>query len=235
MPATRTRYPQYINPAKLTSAQRSFSSTPSIFGADNRTCSERSERNSISEQVYLQSIAPTAQRAGANQRSAVCRQNVVLFQVRCRMKKRQPFRIVFFGADNRTCSERSERNSISEQVYLQSVAPAAQRAGAHGVCRQCTALSQVLLQTKDMKKRTEIIRFVFVSFGADNRTCSERSERNSISEQVYLQSVAPAAQRAGANKRSVVCRQNVVLFQVRCRMKKDNPFGLSFFGADNRT
>ena len=47
---------------------------------------------------------------------------------------------------------------------------AAQRAGAHGVCRQCLALSQVLLQTKDMKKRTEIIRFVFVSFGADNRT-----------------------------------------------------------------
>ena len=40
-----------------------------------------------------------------------------------------------------------------------------------------------------------------------------------------------AAQRAGANKRSVVCRQNVVLFQVRCRIKKDNPFGLSFFGA----
>ena len=40
-----------------------------------------------------------------------------------------------------------------------------------------------------------------------------------------------AAQRAGANKRSAVCRQNVVLFQVRCRMKKDNPFGLSFFGA----
>ena len=39
-----------------------------------------------------------------------------------------------------------------------------------------------------------------------------------------------AAHRAGANKRSVVCRQNVVLFQVRCRMKKDNPFGLSFFG-----
>ena len=44
-----------------------------------------------------------------------------------------------------------------------------------------------------------------------------------------------AAQRAGANKRSAVCQQNVVLFQVRCRMKKDNPFGLSFFGADNRT
>lgn len=97
----------------------------------------------------------------------------------------------------------------------------------------CIVTSPVANQ--DMKKRTEIIRFVFVSFGADNRTCSERSERNSISEQVYLQSVAPAAQRAGANKRSAVCRQNVVLFQVRCRMKKDNPFGLSFFGADNRT
>ena len=63
-------------------------------------------------------------------------------------EKRQPFRIVFFGADNRTCRERSERNSISEQVYLQSVATAAQSAGAHGVCRQCLALSQVLLQTK---------------------------------------------------------------------------------------
>ena len=141
------------------------------------------------------------------------------------------FSRLFGGAGKKTCSERSERNSISEQVYLESVAPAAQRAGAHEVCRQCPALSQVLLQTKDMKKRTEIIRFVFVCFGADNRTCSERSERNSISEQVYLQSVAPAAQRAGANKRSAVCRQNAVLFQVRCRMKKDNPFGLSFFGA----
>ena len=31
------------------------------------------------------------------------------------------------------------------------------RAGAHGVCRQCVALSQVLLQTKDMKKRTEYL------------------------------------------------------------------------------
>ena len=97
----------------------------------------------------------------------------------------------------------------------------------------CIVTSPVANQ--DMKKRTEIIRFVFVCFGADNRTCSERSECNSISEQIYLQSVAPAAQRAGANKRSAVCRQNIVLFQVRCRMKKDNPFGLSFFGADNRT
>ena len=69
------------------------------------------------------------------------------------------------------------------------------------------------------------------AFGADNRTCRERSERNSISGQVYLQSVAPATQRAGANKCSTVCRQNVVLFQVRCRMKKDNPFGLSFFAC----
>ena len=89
------------------------------------------------------------------------------------------FSRLFGGAGKKTCSERSERNSISEQVYLESVAPAAQRAGAHGVCRQCTALSQVLLQTKDMKKRTEIIRFVFVCFGADNRTCSERREATS--------------------------------------------------------
>ncbi len=81
------------------------------LGADNRTCSERSERNSISEQVYLQSVAPAAQRAGANKRSAVCRQNEVLFQVRCRMKKDNPFGLSFFGADNRTCSERNERNS----------------------------------------------------------------------------------------------------------------------------
>lgn len=76
-----------------------------------------------------------------------------------------------------------------------------------------------------MEKTTQIKPFgsTYVVFGADNRTCSERSERNSISEQVYLQSVAPAAQRAGANKRSAVCRQNAVLFQDRCRMKKDNP------------
>ena len=79
------------------------------------------------------------------------------------------------------------------------------------------------------------VAFSYYKDGTDDRTCSERSERNSISEQVYLQSVAPAAQRAGANKRSTVCRQNVVLFQVRCRMKKDNPFGLSFFGTDDRT
>ena len=66
-------------------------------------------------------------------------------------------------------------------------------------------------------------------FGADNRTCSERSERNSGTGEFIRGSEALAAQRAGANKRSAVCRQNVVLFQVRCRMKKDNPFGLSFF------
>lgn len=40
---------------------------------------------------------------------------------------------IISNADNRTCRERSERNSISEQVYLQSVATAAQSAGAHGV------------------------------------------------------------------------------------------------------
>ena len=53
-------------------------------------------------------------------RSAACRGT----QTQCRLptkhsfvssplphEKRQPFRIVFFGADNRTCSERSERNS----------------------------------------------------------------------------------------------------------------------------
>lgn len=86
---------------------------------------------------------------------------------------------------------------------------------------------------KKAQDQLNLVLLCFVAFsyykdGADNRTCSERSERNSISEQVYLQSVAPAVQRAGANKRSAVCRQNVVLFQVRCRIKKDNPFGLSF-------
>lgn len=78
-----------------------------------------------------------------------------------------------FGADNRTCSERSERNSGTGEFIRGSEAPAAQRAGAHGVCRQCLALSQVLLQTKDMKKRTEIIRFVFVCFGAQKATAVE--------------------------------------------------------------
>ena len=81
---------------------------------------------------------------------------------------------------------------------------------------------------QDMKKRTEQFRFVLFLFGADNRTCSERSERNSGTGEFIRGSEAPAAQRAVANKRSAVCRQNVVLFQVRCRMKKDNPFGLSF-------
>ena len=81
-------------------------------------------------------------------------------------EKRQPFRIVFFGADNRTCSERSERNSGTGEFIRGSEAPAAQRAGAHGVCRQCPALSQVLLQTKDMKKRTELtVRFILVWCG----------------------------------------------------------------------
>lgn len=61
--------------------------------------------------------------------------------------------------------------SVIAQARQYYCRPARQlRAEAHGVCRQCTALSQVLSQTKDMKKRTEIIRFVFVCFGADNRT-----------------------------------------------------------------
>ena len=139
-------------------------------GAGKRTCSECSERNSISVQVYLQSVAPAAQRAGANKRSAVCRQNVVLFQVRCRMKKDNPFGLSFFGADNRTCSERSERNSGTGEFIRGSEVPAAQRAGANkrsAVCRQNVVLFQVRCR---MKKRTEIIRFVFVCFGADNRT-----------------------------------------------------------------
>ena len=142
-------------------------------------------------------------------------------------EKRQPFRIVFFGADNRTCSERSERNSISEQVYLQSVAPAAQRAGAHGVCRQCTALSQVLLQTKDMKKRTEIIRFVFVSFGADNRTCSERSECNSASKAILLPSGASAACRGKQTQCRLPTKRSFVSNPLP--HEKRQPFRIVFF------
>ena len=41
----------------------------------------------------------------------------------------------------------------------------------------CIVTSPVANQ--DMKKRTEQFRFVLFLFGADNRTCSERSERNS--------------------------------------------------------
>ena len=102
---------------------------------------------------------------------------------------------IISNADNRTCRERSERNSISEQVYLQSVATAAQSAGAHGVCRQWHCIVTSPVASQDMKKRTEIIRFVFVCFGADNRTCSERSERNSISKAILLPSGASAACR----------------------------------------
>ena len=119
-------------------------------------------------------------------------------------KKDNPFGLSFFGADNRTCSERSERNSGTGKFIRGSEAPAAQRAGAHGVCRQCLALSQVLLQTKDMKKRTEIIRFVFVCFGADNRTCSERSERNSASKAILF--------RAARQLHSVQGQTNAVPF-----------------------
>lgn len=66
----------------------------------------------------------------------------------------------YLGADNRTCRERSERNSGTGGFIRGSEASAAQRAGANRVCRQCLALSQVLWQTKDMKKRTELtVRF----------------------------------------------------------------------------
>ena len=79
-------------------------------------------------------------------------------------------------------------------------------------------------------KTTQIkpLNSTYVNFGADNRTCSERSERNSGTGEFIRKSGAPAAQRAGANKCNAVCRQNAVLFQVRCRMKKGNPFGLPF-------
>ena len=80
----------------------------------------------------------------------------------------------------RTTGLVGSKASVIAQARQYYCRPARQlRAGAHGVCRQCTALSQVLSQTKDMKKRTETIRFVFVCFGADNRTCREQSERNS--------------------------------------------------------
>ena len=65
----------------------------------------------------------------------------------------------------------------------------------------------------------------FLPLGKDG--VAPRKENASACFSLRLRS---AAHRAGANKRSVVCRQNVVLFQVRCRMKKDNPFGLPFFG-----
>lgn len=64
----------------------------------------------------------------------------------------------------------SEASVIAKRTNLFATVKRQLRAEAHGVCRQCTALSQVLSQTKDMKKRTEIIRFVLFSFGADNRT-----------------------------------------------------------------
>ncbi len=139
-----------------------------LFGADNRTCSERSERNSGTGEFIRGSEAPAAQRAVANKRSAVCRQNVVLFQVRCRMKKDNPFGLSFFGADNRTCSERSERNSASKAILLPSGASAACRGTQSVQTMPCIVTSPVANQ--DMKKRTEQFRFVFVCFGADNRT-----------------------------------------------------------------
>lgn len=75
---------------------------------------------------------------------------------------------VIFGADNRTCSERSERNSASKAILLPSGASAACRGTQSVQTMPCIVTSPVANQ--DMKKRTEQFRFVFVCFGADNRT-----------------------------------------------------------------
>ena len=68
----------------------------------------------------------------------------------------------FLFALVRTTGLVASKTSVIVQAARQYYCRAARqlRAGAHGVCRQCTALSQVLLQTKDMKKRTELtVRF----------------------------------------------------------------------------
>ena len=52
-----------------------------------------------------------------------------------------------------------------------------------------SALSQVLSQTKDMKKRTEIIRFVFVCFGAQKATAVERINQNSFLLIIFARTV----------------------------------------------
>lgn len=116
MPATRTRYPQYINPAKLTSAQRSFSSTPSIFGADNRTCSERSERNSISEAILLPSGASAACRGKQTQCRLPTKRSFVSSPLS--HEKRQPFRIVFFGCVRQNLVFRAIFESVSDYKYF---------------------------------------------------------------------------------------------------------------------
>ena len=119
MPATRTRYPQYINPAKLMSSQKYLSSTPSIFGADNRTCSERRERNSISEAILLPSGASAACRGKQTQCRLPTKRSFVSSPLS--HEKRQPFRIVFFACVRQNLVFREIFESVSNDKYFFNV------------------------------------------------------------------------------------------------------------------
>ena len=80
----------------------------------------------------------------------------------------------------------SEASVIAKRTNLFATVKRQLRAEAHGVCRQCTALSQVLSQTKDMKKRTEIIRFVFVCFACVRQNLVFEPIFDSVSDDKYF-------------------------------------------------
>ena len=105
--------------------------------------------------------------------------------------------------NNRTCSELA--SVIAERANLFAEV---KRLRSTICCKQqCYAFARWIAQSLAM------------SAALDFRKC----------KRLLLSSLAVSCTACrGANKRSAVCRQNVVLFQVRCRMKKDNPIGLSF-------
>ena len=83
-----------------------------------------------------------------------------------------------FGADNRTCRERSERNS-KQTSLLDLRRVSCTSAG----CKQSLptmriALSQVRCQSKE--KKNEPQRFVFLGFGAQKATAVEHINQNSF-------------------------------------------------------
>ena len=105
----------------------------------------------------------------------------------------------------------------------------------NGVCRQCGKHCRKSV-VKAMKRKTNPKRFVFFGFGADNRTCSEQSERNSKKTSLLdLRSVSCII--AGC-KRSLPTMR-IALSQVCCqgKEKKNEPQKVRFlsFGAQKAT
>ena len=75
---------------------------------------------------------------------------------------------------------------------------------ANKVCRQCgTPCRKSVVKAK--KRKTNPKRFVFLGNGADNRTCSERSERNSETDEFIRYREASAACRGTRSVQTMHC------------------------------